>query len=227
MYWDREFAYIMLFVGFWLFLLIGAILLPKEQKRIMALSLPALVVFVALFLVVSVLLVLVIILLPTDKENYILGLVFMMILVAASASYLFTKKYIFKENLEEANRLLEEARAGDDSLDDDSDTDTVDEPMRQRIRNLGLSALPLMTLFCGALLTRYFGHLLYLWPITVGSAIALITAMARLGWLGAKEETDSWGSARIFTLIIPISMSYFMFVVMVCAADVKLIKSLI
>lgn len=211
MHWDKEFVYIMLFVAFWLILLIGALLLPRKQQRIMALSLPAVIFFAALFFIISIVLVLITILLPIDNVNYKIGLFFMMVLVAALMSFVFTRKYVFRENLEQAKKLLKEARAGDNSLADDNDLVTVDLPTGLRMRNLGLSLLPMLILFSGALLTRFLGHLLYIWPITVGSAIALTGVMIRQGWLGKKEDNDPWNSIRIFTLIIPMSMNYYNF----------------
>lgn len=96
-----------------------------------------------------------------------------------------------------------------------------------KLRNLTLTFLPYVILFLGAIFTRASGQIFVSYVVTIISSITVYTLyFYYLGEFKKEEGNLTAYVARIIILLIPLSVSYFIFLFVVYGFDFNKIKGL-
>ena len=200
------------------------LLLPRKQLVPLSASMPALIafffIFMIAFMLVSIPLFLLSSLIGSDSDTLDLVTLLLSVLFAAGLSYLFVRRYVFasvRENVKQAE--------GEDALLEKA-ADSPSPPITSRI----LVVLPFGIVFAGAVLTRMNGHLLYTYTGTIILAIAAAAVLSCTLLRESTDTSDMGGLAKVLTqvsLAIPFTLTYAIFLFILCNTDPEVIKGLL
>ncbi len=220
---SSDFLWILVFaVGLPFLLLFAQMFVPRKQLRVFSSSMPAVLAFIFILLIVDTLLNLVTIFLDFKDDNIMLGVFLLNVLVAAGISCLFVRRFVISgvmDNVAQAEK--EEAEA----LKKEPAGDTF----KNRVRNGMFIGLPYVIIFAGAGFTRFNGHLFYSYISTIAIAMALVAGLSRPrrdNSNGSSEPGKVMTISVIATLVFPFTITYFMFILILCNADPDTIRSL-
>lgn len=176
-------------VGLPFLLMFALMFVPRKQLRVFSSSIPAVLVFIFILLIVDTLLNVVTIFLDFKDDNIMLGVFLLNVLVAAGISYLFVRRFVISgimDNVAQAEK--EEAEA----LEKEPAGDTFNN----RVRNGMFIVLPYAIIFAGAAVTRFNGRLLYSYISTIAIAMALVAGLSRLRRHNRNDSSGRGKSCR-------------------------------
>jgi hypothetical protein len=95
-----------------------------------------------------------------------------------------------------------------------------------------LILVPLLIIFLGAIIVRFAGHLWLVYSVTMVICMVMIISISNY-WrkyseaLSEEEKGYILTAPMILTLIIPFTVNFFLFLLLVCGFDIDKIKRLI
>lgn len=208
-----EFTWILIFA--FLFPLLF-ILMPRKQMVPLSASMPAVIAFVFIWMILSTMIVLSTFFWDINDDITFIVTILIGILVSAGIAYLFVKHFMLAEALKDIEEAVKEENLKAYSANKGSTAHTI------------LFVLsPLMVILIGATITRLYGKLLFVYPPTI--LIALIAAFTahKLCRKGMDVSgTLEMGLPFLLSRLIPFSIIYFILIVILSNSDMELIKNL-